>query len=303
MINTIAILGAGTMGQGLARLFVKHRWRLTLYDPVQDALSSAGANLQAFRDTISQKGSEGEINYTTHLEVAIGEADLIIECAPESLDIKRKLYDRIGSLLKPDAIVTSNTSTFSLSTLATQQNFARRFIITHFFNPADIIPLVEIVEADHTHPGVVQRVVHVLSHCGKVPVVLKKDIPGFVANRLQAAVLREACFLVEHGIVDATQVDTVMKESIGMRWAFTGPFEVADYGGLDVWEKVLSNLLPRLNNDPEVPLIVRQKVKEKALGLKGGSGFYTYSPTDISQRSKDWVRSLRELLRIKGKEE
>lgn len=307
MINKIAILGAGTMGQGLARLFVKHGLQTTLYEPVQDALSAAKKKLRVYQNKTlqSQSGNalEGDLSYTSELKAGVSDADFIIESAPEDLNVKRQLYSELGPLVKPDAIVASNTSTFPLSTLSDQQLFARRFIIAHFFNPPDVIPLVEIVKADNTSPGVAERIADFLSHCEKVPVILKKDLPGFVANRLQAAVLREACFLVENGIVDAAQVDTVMKESIGMRWAFTGPFQVADYGGLDIWEKVLANLLPHLNNDSEVPLIVREKVEQKLLGLKSGRGFYTYGPTDVSEPLNDWERKLGELLRIKKRDE
>lgn len=307
MINKIAILGAGTMGQGLARLFVKHGLQTILYEPVQDALSAAKNKLQVFQKESRQLPSGntfgGDLSFTSELKGAVGDADFIIECAPEDLTVKRQLYSELGPLVKPNAIVASNTSSFPLSTLSSEQLFASRFIIAHFFNPPDVIPLVEIVKADNTSPGVAERIAGFLSHCGKVPVILKKDLPGFVANRLQAAVLREACFLVENNIVDAAQVDTVVKESIGMRWAFTGPFQVADYGGLDIWEKVLANLLPHLNNDSEVPLIVREKVKQKLLGLKSGKGFYSYGPADASEQLKDWERKLQKLLRIKRGDE
>ena len=307
MINKIAILGAGTMGQGLARLFAKQGLQSILFDPVQDALVAAKNKLQVFqnesRKSHSARASGGALRFTSQLKEAAGEADLIIECAPEDLAIKKQLYSELGPHVRPDAIVASNTSSFPLSTLSGGQLFAARFIIAHFFNPPDVIPLVEIVKGENTSPGVAERIAGFLSHCGKVPVILKKDIPGFVANRLQAAVLREACFLVQNNIVDAAQVDTVMRESIGMRWAFTGPFQVADYGGLDIWEKVLNNLLPHLSNDSEVPLLVREKVKQKLLGLKSGKGFYSYDAADANEQLKDRERKLEKLLHIKRTDE
>lgn len=307
MINKIAILGAGTMGQGLARLFVKHGLQTIVYDPVQSALSAAESKLQVFHNEVrqSQSGnaSQGNLSFTSRLKTGVGDADFIIESAPEDLTVKRQLYSELGPLLRPEAIVASNTSTFPLSTLSSQQPFAGRFIIAHFFNPADVLPLVEIVKSDFTFPGVAEGIADFLSNCEKVPVILKKDLPGFVANRLQAALLREACFLVENNIVDAAQVDTVVKESIGMRWAFTGPFQVADYGGLDIWEKVLANLLPHLSNNSEVPLIVRDKVRQQLLGSKSGEGFYLHDAADAGEQLKVRERQLQRLLQIKRTEE
>lgn len=305
MINKVTILGAGTMGQGLVRLFVRQGLQTILYEPVQSAMEAAKSKLQVLQSEIlqSQPSPLGALHFASQLMEGAYDADLIIECAPEDLAVKEKLYSELGPLLKPDAIVASNTSSFSLSTLSGQQVFAERFIITHFFNPPDVIPLVEIVKAEHTSPGIAERTAEFLTRCGKVPVILKKDIPGFVANRLQAAVLREACFLVQNKVVDAGQLDTVVKESIGMRWAFSGPFQVADYGGLDIWEKVLQNLLPHLTNDQEVPLIVRDKVRQKLLGLKSGKGFYSYDAAGAGEQLRDLERNLEKLLRMRSRDE
>lgn len=290
------------MGQGLARLFVRQGLQTILYEPVQSAMAAAKSKLQVFQSEILQS-QPSPLHFASQLMEGACNADLIIECAPEDLAVKEKLYSELGPLLKPDAIVASNTSSFSLSTLSGQQVFAERFIITHFFNPPDVIPLVEIVKAENTSPGIAERTAEFLTRCGKVPVILKKDIPGFVANRLQAAVLREACFLVQNKVVDAGQLDTVVKESIGMRWAFSGPFQVADYGGLDIWEKVLQNLLPHLTNDQEVPLIVQDKVRQKLLGLKSGKGFYSYDAAGAGEQLRDLERNLEKLLRIRSRDE
>jgi 3-hydroxybutyryl-CoA dehydrogenase len=304
MINTIAILGAGTMGEGMARIFPGYGWHTILYDPDQNALAVAKNRLLNAEEVEPEAASSNvqvkeNLVFTGVLEEAIRKADFIIETAPEDLKIKRQLYSEIGSMLKPDAIVASNTSSYSLAKLCAQQTFANRLIIAHFFNPAHIIPLVEIVKSDDTTPGVAESIAGFLSACGKVPVILKKDINGFIANRLQAAVLREACFLVENGIADAGQIDTVMKESVGMRWAVSGPFQVADYGGLDIWEKVLANLLPLLSNNSEVPVIVSGKVKQNELGLKSGKGFFNYASKNDRQQVEDWKMKLTKILKFR----
>lgn len=290
------------MGQGISRLFSKYGQHTILYDPDQNALAVAKdklLNREELGGEISNALGKKSLKFTILLEEAIREASFIIETAPEDLTIKRQLYAEIGPMLKSDAIVASNTSTYSLAKLSAQQIFASRLIIAHFFNPAHIIPLVEIVKSENTTHGVAESIADFLTDCGKVPVILKKDINGFIANRLQAAVLREACFLVENGVADAGQIDTVMKESLGMRWAVSGPFQVADYGGLDIWEKVLTNLLPLLSNDSEVPLIIREKVKQNDLGLKSGKGFFNYQLKNDKQQPDDWTIKLMKILKLK----
>ena len=293
------------MGQGIARLFGRYGLRTTVYDPSQNALAVAQKNLLhaevETRETHTANAlKEKCLKYTIVLEEAISEAEFIIESAPEDFEVKRQLYNEIGPLLKKDAIVASNTSSYPLARLSHEQPFADRLIIAHFFNPAHIIPLVELVKGENTKEGVAETIAAFLTTCGKVPVILKKDIRGFIANRLQAAVLREACFLIENGIADAGQIDTVMKESIGMRWAVSGPFQVSDYGGLDIWGKVLENLLPVLDNRGQVPAIISEKVKLNELGVKTGKGFFNYDLKDVKEQPDAWSLKLMKLLELKS---
>lgn len=160
--------------------------------------------------------------------------------------------------------------------------------------------MVEIVKGENTKEGVAETIAAFLTNCGKVPVILKKDISGFIANRRQAAVVREACFLIENGIADAGQIDTVMKESIGMRWATSGPFQVCDYGGLDIWEKVSDNLLSVLDTKEQVPAMIREKVKLNELGVKTGKGFFNYDLKDGKAQSDEWNLKLMKLLQLKS---
>ena len=226
MFNKITVLGTGTMGDGIAWFFARQKLAVTAYDIDRDKIIASGNRLK------SQEQIAKYLTYTSDLGAAMSEADLIIESASEDLAIKRQLYSDIAPLLRKGAIVSSNTSTYPLALLMSGQPFGSRMIITHFFNPADLIPLVEIVQHENTMPGLVEDVAAFLRQFGEVPVVLKKDINGFVANRLQAAVLREACFLVESGIACVADIDTVMTESLGIRWALNGPFCIADLGGI-----------------------------------------------------------------------
>ncbi|GGD64325.1 3-hydroxyacyl-CoA dehydrogenase family protein [Paenibacillus nasutitermitis] len=287
MITTITVLGAGTMGLGIARLFASHDYHVTLYDP----------NLPSLPESVHQSSKTFSIVLMSDFEKAVVEADLIVESAPEQLAVKREIFQRLGSLIKPQAIVASNTSTFALEELASDLTIGNRMMITHFFNPADHIPLVEIVGLPSTSPDILDEVTSVLQRCGKSPVVLRKDIPGFIANRLQAALMREACYLLEKGVADAGQIDTAVKEGLGLRWAFKGPFEIADLGGLDIWSKVTGNLFPKLANSSQAPQSILEKAASGELGVKSGRGFYEYE--DSSRTSEQLAGNMQRLVSFK----
>lgn len=295
MINKIAVIGMGTMGQGIARFFASKKIAVATYDNNGILAAAAGKRPKDL------EASGSYLTRATNLSAAVAEADLILECVPEDLGIKRKLYADIAPWIKESAIVASNTSTIPLATLMLDQPFASRMIIAHFFNPPDLVPLVEIVQHDTTVPGLAMHVASFLRELGKVPVVLKKDIPGFVANRLQAALLREACFLVENGIADAADIDTVVTEGPGIRWALHGPFRIADLGGLDVWQKVAQNLLPVLSRQQTTLAGIDQKVENGQLGLKSGQGFYRYDTgRDFLQDYKKKLAGLLQQIRDGG---
>ncbi|BBI32292.1 3-hydroxyacyl-CoA dehydrogenase family protein [Cohnella abietis] len=284
MITNITVLGAGTMGMGIARLFAKHGFQVSLFDP----------NIQALPESSLHAAEELSIVISSELEKAVTSADLVVEAVPEQLDIKLEVYRKLEAYLPPSAIVASNTSTFSLKELVADLTIADRMIITHFFNPADVVPLVEIVGLPSTAPHIVNEVFSLLQQCGKSPVVLNKDIPGFIANRLQAALMREASYLLENGVADAAQIDTVVTEGLGLRWALKGPFEIADLGGLDIWAKVTCHLFPELSNGSETPESIKQNVHKGKLGVKSGGGYYEYA--DPSKASEQMAESLQQLV-------
>lgn len=264
------------MGSGIARLFSQNRFNVALYDPNPQALINAKQKIDSNESIKKSELPKECMQYSGDLEKVVQGADLVIECAPEVLKVKRSLYSDLSPFLKAEAIIASNTSTFSLESLAQDQPFADRMLIMHFFNPPQVIPLVEIVKIEQTRPGLAGHIADLLQYCGRQPVILKRDITGFIANRLQAAIVREACFLLANGVADAGQIDSVVKNGLGIRWTLNGPFEIADFGGLDVWEKVLNQLLPVLSNERNVPQILKQKVELNNLGLKTGKGFFDY---------------------------
>lgn len=308
MIVKAAVLGSGTMGHGIAQLFAAYGLQVNLYDISETALQVAARHIRRNLQLIaSEDGTqhapdlaaiEGRICYTTDLVSAVCDVDLIIEAAPERIEVKQELYRSLEPLIKETAIVASNTSTYPLEQLAEGIAFGDRMLILHFFNPAIHVPLVEIVKMPATTESALEPILDLLRGCGKVPVVLKRGVTGFIANRLQAAILREAIHLLESGVAEAHDIDAAVKHGPGLRWALHGPLETADFGGLDVWEKVSGQLFPLLNDSRSAPELIQRNVREGRLGAKNGKGIYDYVDAsavenELAIRDRNLIRLLR----------
>jgi 3-hydroxybutyryl-CoA dehydrogenase len=231
-----------------------------------------------------------------------GSVDLVIESAPESMELKQDLFARLDHETRPDTVLTSNTSGMSITAIASKCSRPERVVTTHFWNPPHLMPLVEIVKGERTSDEVVERVRELLAACGKTPVVVKKDRPGQLGNRLQMALVREAVSIVQEGIADAEAVDLVAKNGFGIRLPAYGIFEHQDIVGLDLGLAVLEYVVKDINNEPRAPELMRELVREGKLGAKTGRGFY-----DWSAKSADGVRARRdaflvEVLRYRRKQ-
>lgn len=265
-IRKISVLGAGTMGRAIARLFSEKGIQTILYDSDKQVNDKISAENWLNENLVLQYD----------LKTAVFESDLIIESAPEILEVKRNIFFNISPFLTPTAIVASNTSSYPLQILSEGLSFSSRLILMHFFNPADLIPLIELVKPEEMPNEALADLIALLEACEKKPILLKRDIKGFIANRLQAALLREACNLLQQGVADVGDIDAAVKHSIGLRWALNGPFEITDLGGLDIWEKVLMNILPDLDNTTGGSPIINKLVNNNNLGVKTNRGFYEY---------------------------
>ncbi|MEH7275826.1 3-hydroxyacyl-CoA dehydrogenase family protein [Neobacillus vireti] len=310
MGEKVTVLGAGTMGHGIAQLYAQAGYDVFLYDIKAEFLTSAVERISANLDMLIQEGVIGEKNKesalsriftTTNLEVAVKDTSFVTEAASENLEIKFSLFKQLEELIEDDTVIASNTSTFSLRQLSEGIQKKDRLIITHFFNPAQIVPLVEVVKGPDTAQEIIDRTVEVLKNIGKKPVVLKKDIPGFIANRLQAALVREAFYLLDEGIASAEDIDSAITDGPGFRWSFIGPLETADFGGLDIWKSVVENLAPELSKEIKVPAFVEEKVQSGKLGTKTGSGLFTYADEEeVQQKIKRRDESFVRLAKIKN---
>jgi 3-hydroxybutyryl-CoA dehydrogenase len=217
------------------------------------------------------------------VQVSVGDAEppfgLVVESIAEDPEAKRAVLASAERLLAGDGILTTNTSSLSLSALAGSLARPERFAGWHWFNPAELVPLVEVVAASRTEPEVVEDLLALSRTIGKEPVAVRRDVPGFIANRLQYALLREAYALVESGVCDVDDVDRVVVAGLGARWAAIGPFASMDAAGLEVHEAVAAELFPRLSRSTEVPALLRELRRSGATGAQGGSGLRgTYGP-------------------------
>jgi 3-hydroxybutyryl-CoA dehydrogenase len=222
-----------------------------------------------------------------------GTVDLVIESAPEDMAFKQDLFARLDAETRPDTVLASNTSGLSITAIASRCGRPERVLTTHFWNPPHLMPLVELVKGERTSDEVVERVRALFAHCGKMPVVVKKDRPGQLGNRLQMALVREAVNIVAEGIADAEAVDLVAKNGFGIRMPAYGIFEHQDIVGLDMGSKIVDYVAQDLYNEPRAPELMRELVREGKLGAKTGRGFY-----DWSTKSADDVRARRDAFLI-----
>ena len=312
MIKKIAIIGSGVMGSGIAQSFAVSGYFVTINDIKEELLYHAqnriseNLSLLIEEGTLTDQEKQGalaNITYSVDLEGAVRDADFIIEAIPEVLELKLNLYQQMEEIIKPNAIVASNTSTFPISQLMEKASFADRMVITHFFNPGHLVPLVEIVQHDETKPEIVKTTMDLMRKIGKSPILLKKEIAGFIANRLQTALMREAFYLLKEGVADAEDIDTAITAGPGFRWAFTGPIEIADFGGLDTWQRVFDNVSPVLDQSKEAPDLIRDLVAKGKLGTKSGEGIFTYEESTVSQKINERDRNFIKLGKLKMEKE
>ena len=279
--GSVACIGAGTMGAGIALAFAIGGSAATMVARRQSTLDAAWRRIEASVGLLTTAGRLpgaepeavlGRIAGTTDLDGADLGADLVVESVAEDVAAKRQLYRAIEPRLGPSTILGTCTSSLSLAELAAGLTHPERFLGYHWFNPPELIALVEIVPAGSTAAAVTDRVEAFSRAIGKQPVRVAADVPGFVANRLQYALIREAYHLVAAGVCTPADVDRVVTAGLGPRWAAIGPFLSMDLAGLDVHRAVVEQLFPRLSADTTVPPVLSALTEEGALGVKSGRG-------------------------------
>lgn len=292
--KNIAIIGAGLMGHGIAQIFASQGHQAFLLDVSDEVLAKAIENIRSNLTLMAQSGigrqeeiepAIGRIRLTRKLEEAATDARFVIEAVTENLEVKQKLFKQLDSICSSDGILATNTSVMSITEIAKKAQKRHRIVGTHFWNPPYLIPLVEVIKGEETSPEVVDLTVDLLRSVGKHPVRVKKDVPGFVGNRLQHALWREAISIVDRGIADPETVDEVIKKGFGIRLPVLGPIENADMVGLDLTISIHDYILKHLESSPDPAPILKEKVKKGELGFKTGRGFQKWSTEEV-QRSR-----------------
>jgi 3-hydroxybutyryl-CoA dehydrogenase len=291
-IRGVLIVGAGLMGSRIALLFASRGYPVALTDVDAKVLAGATEVIRRSLERMAEQGlaeaseidaAVGRIRTTGDLEEGTRGADFVVEAVSENLALKQEIFSRLDALCPPEVVLATNTSVISITEIAREATHQERIVGTHFWNPPNLVPLVEVVPGERTSPRSVEIAFSLLLALGKHPVRVKRDVPGFVGNRLQHALWREAVSIVERGIADADVVDEVVKFGFGMRLPVLGPLENAELVGLDLTFAIHDYILKHLESSPKPSPLLTEKVEKGELGFKSGVGFRQWSPEKMEQ--------------------
>lgn len=305
-IKNIAVVGSGIMGHGIGQTFALGGYEVTLNDISDELLEKAmkqiHSNLNTFVEfeiTTPETAKEAlsRIKTNKNLKAAVRGSDFVVEALPEVMELKKKVFQELGESCLPHAIIASNTSGLSLTEMAAGINRQDQVVITHWWNPPHIIPVVEVVKGRYTSDQTVDLVYQLLVSIGKKPVKILKEVPGFLGNRLQFALYREALACLKEGVASAEDIDMAVKGTFGFRLPTLGPFETSDFGGLDTFLNIAQYLFKEIDRSTEPPEILKEKVKQGKLGVKTGEGFFLYPAEKAKQKIK--TRDYQFLQRLK----
>jgi 3-hydroxybutyryl-CoA dehydrogenase len=275
----IGVVGGGLMGHGIAYLFAAAGHEVAVFEPAADIRASLPRRLQAIVELLGDDPALlSRIGAHDALAPAMQGAAFVFEAAPEKLPLKQQIFAELENIVAPDTVLASNSSAIRSTEIGSRLKHRGRVIGTHFWNPPHLVPLVEVIRNENTGDDVVRATMELLAAAGKVPVHVRRDVPGFVGNRLQHAMKREAIALVAAGVCDADTIDTVVREGFGARTAVLGPMEQSDLVGLDLALDIAEVLYAHLDCTPGPPPLLRDKVKAGKLGMKTGEGFRKWTP-------------------------
>jgi 3-hydroxybutyryl-CoA dehydrogenase len=288
---TVTVVGAGLMGHGIAQVFARAGHAVVVSDPdpgvLEAALGRIERNLEA--EGVEPARTLCNLSVEPRLGTALAHADLVVEAAPEKLDLKRTLFAQIAEAAPGHAVLASNTSVIPITQIG--QGLAAdaraRLVGTHWWNPPHLVPLVEVVRTEHTRDDVFEQTFTWLEAVGKRPVRVRRDVTGFIGNRLQHALWREAISLIEQGVCDAEAIDLVVKNSFGMRLPVLGPMENADLVGLELTRDVHRVMFPELNVDTTASPLLDRLIAHGHAGMKSGRGLRSWTPEqarDVHER-------------------
>ena len=294
-IKGIGIVGAGLMGHGIAQVFASAGYDVFLTDNNKTVLSESLGKIESnLKDLLELQMIEekdipaclGRISLVEDPEPSFKSCQVVIEAIIEDPEVKKTIFSRLEKLCPPEAIFCSNTSSIPIEQISSEMKHKERVLGTHFWNPSNVMPCVEVIKSSRTDDLVFDTIVSLLERIGKKPVKVFKDVPGFLGNRLQLALFREALFMVEEGIAAPEDIDRVVKNGFGMRLPFAGPFELMDLAGHDMGHRVQDILFPELSCGKSAPNLMKQMVHRGDLGVKSGKGFYEWPGEKAVRRTR-----------------
>lgn len=291
-VKSVAVVGAGTMGPGMAATFARYGFKTTLFDIKPEQIEKAKGTVEFIYATLIRGGfctedeataGRANLSYSGDLVEAVKDADFIVETVPERENIKTEVFKQLDGVAKPGVVLASNTSGIPITKLGEAVSDPGRVVGMHWSNPPHVIPVIEVIRGEKTSQEAVDLTWAIVEKIGMVPAEVKKDIAGFVENRILYAIMREALYLLDEGVASAEDIDKITKWGIGYKLAVIGPLELLDMAGLDIYTAVASYLNKDLSNNPGISSTVTSKVEEGKLGIKTQGGLFQYTPEQIQE--------------------
>ena len=300
----VAVIGGGVMGVDIAAIFCAAGMPVEIMEPDRARWDAANARLAESVRQLNPSSPAAPARIVASLdELGWAQVDLVVECAPENLELKRGVFASLVRLARPDTVITSNSSSYPVSEIARGLPTQGRMLGLHFFMPAHLIPAVEVIKSESTPETLWSRIGELVCALGKKPVMVAKDIPGFVANRLQHALMREAWSLMNQGLAGPEDIDAAVKFGFGLRYLAAGPVLQKDLAGLDIHCAAATSVYPTLANDDAPPQALRDKVSQGKLGMKTGEGFYRWTPESAAAERARYERVLIAALAVQKTDE
>ena len=293
------VIGGGTMGVGIIAMFLGHGWKV---DIVSRSASTRDGLPAACARALGAMGKPTDTSrlatFATLAEASWSTIEIAVETVTEDLALKRQLFAEMEMLAQPDCALTSNSSSFPISEIARGLATQHRMMGLHFFMPAHLIPLVEVVRSVHTDVAKAEQVGETMAALGKRPVQVRKDVIGFLGNRIQGALMREALWLIEQGVASPEDIDATVRLSFGFRYAAAGPIVQKEHSGWDTTCAVAKIIWPDLSNADGPPPVLQRNVDEGRIGFKTGRGFFEWDDQSIAKERARYERALRKCLEI-----
>lgn len=289
----ISVIGGGLMGAGIAQTFAAANYQVSVFEPFDEVRKTIVERIEADLVRIgADPSASANITVTADLAEAVGQADYVTEAIPERLDLKRSMFADLIAKAPRSCILASNSSVMPIGSIAEGLETADRIVGTHWWNPAVLIPLVEVIQGEQTSEETIATTMAILTNIGKKPAHVKKDVPGFVANRLQHALWREAIAMVAEGVCDAQTLDDCVKNSFGLRLPVLGPLENADLVGLDLTLDIHRTIMPELDTSSGPNPLLQEHINAGKLGFKSGEGFRAWSEGEMATLRGDLFEHL-----------